>query len=175
MVTDSLPAVALALDPESGDIMTKRKRSDTALFPRQTTFNILAEGAMIGAIALLAYTLGAIFFDKSGSLTVGRTMAFVVLASSQLVHAFNLRSEGSVLNSAFFKNKVLLLSCLFGIVLTASLTAVPKTALLFGVTTLPPSAWCICGIFSIFPLLIVELGKKAELKFTKRENIGQDF
>ncbi len=168
LVTDSLPAIALALDPEDKDIMSHKRQSNSSFFTRQSAFTIIAEGAMIGAIALIAYTIGAIFFDRSGELIIGRTMSFVVLASSQLIHAFNMRSEGSVLTKDFFKNKALVLSCLLGVMLTVLLIAVPKTAILFGVAMLPAKAWAVAVGLSLLPIIIVEFAKKTERYFTEK-------
>ncbi len=175
LVTDSLPAIALALDPAEADIMRKQKKDDHALFTRQSALTIIAEGAMIGAIALVAYTLGAIFFDKAGEIVIGRTMAFAVLACSQLVHSFNLRSERSVLTGGFFKNKALVLSFITGVLLTVLLIILPKTAMLFGVAALPSEAWLLCAAFSILPLIIVELAKKVESYFTEKNNNVGNF
>ncbi len=166
LVTDSLPAISFALDPAERDIMTKQKKNENVLFSQRSTATIVLEGAMIGAIALLAYTLGVILFDSAGEITIGRTMAFVVLSSSQLIHAFNLRSDGSVLAEGIFRNKALVFSAFFGMALTVLLILVPKTALLFGVTVLPLGAWIICALFSLLPLVIVELAKKTERHFT---------
>ncbi len=167
LVTDSLPAVALGLDPAARDIMDHPSAAKGGLFSRTAWLTILTEGAMIGALALLAYTIGAVFFDVGSVPVTGRTMAFIVLALSQLVHAFNLRTEGSVLGKGLFENKYLVLSFLAGTVLTAALVNIPQTARLFGVCALTSSQWFICAALSAAPLLIVELAKKAERIFNR--------
>ncbi|MBQ7794587.1 MAG: calcium-translocating P-type ATPase, PMCA-type [Clostridia bacterium] len=175
LVTDSLPAIALALDPADKDIMSRRKNSNKSLFTPSVWGAIISEGAMIGALALVAYTIGAIFYDLGGEPIIGRTMAFAVLACSQLIHAFNLRSEHSVLAEGIFKNKALVLSFLSGVILTIGLITFPKTAALFGVLPLPASAWGICASFAVFPLIIVEIAKKVEWYFTEKEHNTSDF
>ena len=165
LVTDSLPAVALGLDPAARDIMDHPSPAKGGLFSRTAWFTIITEGAMIGALALLAYTIGAIFFDTGAIPVIGRTMAFIVLALSQLVHAFNLRTDGSVLGRGLFENKYLVLSFLAGTILTAALVNIPQTAVLFGVCALTSKQWLICAALSAAPLVIVELAKKAERLF----------
>ncbi len=169
LVTDSLPAIALGLDPAEKDIMSGRTKEDALLFTRSSWLSIISEGAMIGALALVAYTVGAIFFGGANPIQTGRTMAFLVLASSQLVHSFNLRSKHSVLKE-IFKNKTLVFSFVIGIILTVLLVNIPSTAMLFGVSKLSASAWLtVCG-FSLVPLIVVELAKFLEKKTTKNNN-----
>lgn len=166
LVTDSLPAIALGLDPADKDIMKARQKEDGQLFTRGSWLSIICEGAMIGALALVAYTVGAIFFGGANPIQTGRTMAFLVLASSQLVHSFNLRSKHSVLKG-IFKNKPLVLSFIIGISLTVLLVNIPSAAALFGICRLSPLAWLTVSGFSIVPLLVVEIAKFLEKKTTK--------
>lgn len=168
LVTDSLPAVALGLDPADKDIMTKNHQAGGALLSGANWAAIVTEGALIGALALVAYTLGAIMFDAGGAHITGRTMAFVVLASSQLVHSFNLRTDKSVIKHGIFKNKALVWSFVLGIILTVVLINIPAAAELFGVCTLPFTAWSICAVFAIMPLVIVEIAKATEQFFVRK-------
>ncbi len=163
LVTDSLPAIALGLDPAEKDIMSKRKEEDGLLFTAGGWVSIISEGAMIGALALLAYTIGAIFFSASNPIQTGRTMAFLVLASSQLVHSFNMRSKHSVLKG-MLKNKFLVFSFLLGIALTILLVNIPSAAKLFGICPLSLPAWLVVCVFSVVPLLVIELAKFLEKK-----------
>ena len=101
LVTDSLPALALGADPIRSDVMRDppHKREE-GLFSGGMGFSLAVEGCLVGALALLAYTLGRAFFDENpAEPVVGRTMAFCVLSLSQLVHSFNMRSESSKIGS----------------------------------------------------------------------------
>lgn len=169
LVTDSLPAVALGLDPAQKDIMDKPPHKSGKFFSRTDWAAIATEGAMIGALALLAYTIGTVFFSEHSPF-VGRTMAFVVLATSQLIHAFNLRSDGSVLGKGLFANKYLVLSLFVGAGLTVALVSIPKAAALFGVCALSRAQWLVCGIMAIMPLIIVEIAKFAERFALKKQD-----
>lgn len=165
LVTDSLPAISLGLDPADRNIMSRAPENSRSLFSRASWLCIITEGALIGALALVAYTIGSIFFDCGAVPVTGRTMAFVVLAGSQLVHSFNLRSDGSVLGHALIENKYLVMSFFAGTILTVLLVSFPPAVALFGVCSLPKSAWIICICLCAAPLVIVELAKKAEQIF----------
>lgn len=158
LVTDSLPAIALGLDAPEKDIMEKKPRSPKkGLFADGLWAAIIFEGLMIGALALLAFSIGA---NVLGTLTTGRTMAFAVLSISQLVHAFNMRSEHSVFKAGLFKNPYLVLSLIAGLMLEVSVISIPKLAVIFGVVPLGFTGWSIVAALSLMPLVIVELQKK---------------
>ena len=157
LVTDSLPAISLGLDTPDSDIMDKPPRSPKkGLFADGLWLTIIFEGLMIGALALLAFTIGANIF---GGITAGRTMAFAVLSISQLVHAFNMRSEHSVFKAGIFKNPYLVLSLISGLILEVSVISVPYLANIFGVIPLNAMGWIVVTVLSVMPLIIVELQK----------------
>ena len=156
LVTDSLPAIALGLDPAADDIM-ERKPLDVkkGIFSGGLWFSIAFEGMMIGALALVAYELGLVLTQND---TTARTMAFFVLSVSQLVHAFNMRSEGSVLRG-LFKNKYLLLSLILGAAAQLAVISIPAAAAIFNVCPLSGPLTAICFALSVMPLVLVELQK----------------
>lgn len=157
LVTDSLPAVALGLDPANHDIMDGRKnRNEKGLFTKQIWERICIEGMMIGSLALLAFAIGNVVFKN---LKIGQTMAFCVLSLSQLVHSFNMRSEHSIFKEGVFANKYLILSFFIGVVLQVGVVMVPPLASLFKVIELTGKQWLIVAILSFFPIIIVELDK----------------
>ena len=86
LVTDSLPALALGVDPIDDDIMQRKpSRQSKSLFGNGMGYNIVVEGCMIGALSLLAFTIGRVFFDGTGTEPlIGRTMAFAVLSCLRL-------------------------------------------------------------------------------------------
>lgn len=156
LVTDSLPAIALGVDPADKYIMNKPPRpAGKSLFADGLWLTIILEGAMIGACALLAFVIGSTF----GDIAVARTMAFCVLSLSQLVHAFNMRSEHSVFSVGIFSNKYLAGAFLAGTLLQCSVVTFDKLALLFKVTPLDKTQWIYVAILSLMPLVIVEIQK----------------
>ena len=154
LVTDSLPAISLGLDKCEEDIMEKPPVRG-GIFSGGLWATIIFEGLMIGALALTAFSAG---LKLTGNITVGRTMAFAVLSLSQLVHAFNMRSEGSVLKN-MLSNKYLDLSFVVGVILEVSVISVPALTPLFGVTALNITEWLIVAALALTPLLVVELQK----------------
>ena len=93
LVTDSLPAIALGLEPPEKDIMNKKPRdSRKSIFADGLWGKIFAEGTMLGVLTLLAFSIGNNLYN----IEVGRTMAFVSLGVLELVHSFNIKSETSI-------------------------------------------------------------------------------
>ena len=161
LVTDSFPAIALGLDTADKDIM-KRKPLDPkkGIFSGGLWASIVFEGLMIGALSLLAYKTGQVLFLNE---TTARTMAFFVLSVSQLVHAFNMRSEKSVINKNIAENKYLVFSFIAGLVIQLMLIYIETTAKIFGLCPLRTVALVICVILSAMPLVIVEAQKAFNL------------
>ncbi len=165
LVTDSLPAIALGLDPADKNIMRIKPGKNTTLISGTDWITILTEGTMIGALAMLAYTVGEIFFTVECGEEVGRTMAFIVLAVSQLIHSFNLRSKESVLGRRMFENRFLVVSFVLGVMLTVLLILIEPARELFDVCTMTKECIAVCAGLSLVPLFVVELAKKSERYF----------
>lgn len=165
LVTDSLPAIALGLDAPEKDIMEKKPRSPKkGLFADGLWAAIIFEGLMIGALSLLAFSIGA---NVLGDLILGRTLAFAVLSISQLIHAFNMRSEHSVFKAGIFKNRYLVLALITGLILEVSVISIPALAAIFGVVPLGFAGWSVVAALSLMPLVIVELQKLVTSRFRK--------
>ncbi len=158
LVTDSLPALALGADPIQMDVMeAPPHQKNEGIFAGGMGFSVMVEGCLVGALALLAYTLGRIFFDADpADPVIGRTMAFTVLSLSQLVHSFNMRSEHSVIRLGLFSNKKLVAACGGCAVLMLSVVLFPPLASLFQTTALTAFQWMIVAALSLCPLFVVE-------------------
>jgi len=157
LVTDSFPAIALGLEPIDKDIM-KRKPIDPkkGLFADGLWSKIFIEGAMIGALTLLAFSIG----NNLYGLEVGRTMAFITLSMLELVHSFNVRSEQSLFKIGIFKNKYLVGAFILGTLLQVIVVVIPSLAYVFNVVPLNGTEWIYTALISISPLFIIELQKK---------------
>lgn len=165
LVTDSLPAIALGLDPADRDIMKYKPRNPKkSLFANGLWWRIGIEGCMIGALALLAFSIGRTKFDNTAEPIIGRTMAFAVLSLSQLFHAFNMRSEHSLFSINIFGNKYLIGALLAGIALQVSVILIEPLAKIFKVTALDYYQWIIVLLLSILPIVLVEIQKWANNK-----------
>ena len=158
LVTDSFPALALGADPIQGDVMEQppHKREE-GVFSGGVGFAVAVEGCLVGALALLAYTIGRAFFDYDPAApAIGRTMAFCVLSLSQLVHSFNMRSEHSVLKLGLLSNRKLVAACGFCAFLMVSVVLFPPLSALFQTTALTALQWLVVAALSLCPLLVVE-------------------
>lgn len=160
LVTDSLPAIALGMEPAEENIMERPPRKNTgSLFGDGLGGRILLEGVMIGVLALLAFGIGHIYFDQENGYAVGRTMAFAVLSLSQLVHAFNMRGEGSLGKLPFCSNKWLLMAFVVGVVLQCVVIMMPPLAGIFQAVPLDGEQWLLTAALALAPLPLVELEK----------------
>lgn len=160
LVTDSLPAIALGMEPAEENIMERPPRKNTgSLFGDGLGGRILLEGVMIGVLALLAFGIGHVYFDQEDGYAVGRTMAFAVLSLSQLVHAFNMRGEGSLGKLPFCSNKWLLMAFVVGVVLQCVVIMMPPLAGIFQVVPLDGEQWLMTAALALAPLPLVELEK----------------
>ncbi|MDF2473248.1 MAG: hypothetical protein K0R21_1030 [Anaerocolumna sp.] len=178
LVTDSLPAISLGVEPAAKDIMKKKPISpDKGMFADGLVFKIIVEGVLIGFLSLLAFILGirlydshtmdAAIFQNRNTVTIaafvtpeiGRTMAFAVLSLSQLFHSFNMRSEHSLTKIGFFSNIKLILSFLFCGFLQVVVISVESLASVFKVVPLNLAQWSVVLVLSFLPIVIVELQK----------------
>ena len=171
LVTDSLPALALAVDPASKDIMNRKPNKNTkGIFTKGITFRIIYQGIMVGLLTLAAFIIG---LSTEGSeeykLQVAQTMSFTVLAFSELVHVFNIRDNKKSAFTNMFNNKILLLAILVSASLMFVILFVPFLRNIFGLVTLPiiQLEETICLI--IAPLIIVEIMKLLKINGTKHE------
>ena len=168
LVTDSLPAIALGVDPADADSMEQPPRKGNSLFSDGMVSRIALEGTMIGMLALLAFGIGHIYFDEEGAYITGRTMAFAVLSLSQLIHAFNMRSEHSLFRISPLGNPMLLLAFFIGCLMQIGVIMVLPLAEIFKVCPLNGTEWLIVGALALTPLPVVELEKLCDRRRRKK-------
>ena len=162
LVTDSLPAIALGLEPAEKDIMNKRPvNSRKSIFADGLWNKIIVEGIMIGLLTLLAFSIG----NKYYSVEVGRTMAFIAIGLLELVHSLNIKSEKSILKTGIFENKFLIGSLILGFLVQTIVVISPKLAEMFKLVSLTSIQWSIAILISILPIPIIEIQK-----FINRKN-----
>lgn len=156
LVTDSLPAIALGMEPVESDIMDRKpKPKDEGLFAHGFGVRIILQGIMFGTLALIAFYLGE---SITGLNEGGQTMAFMVLALSQVVQAFNMRSEHSIFKIGVFTNKTLNKAALISILLVLLVLFTPLSAL-FGLIRLPGKLYLISLGLILVPVLVMEVSK----------------
>ncbi|PEK22331.1 cation-translocating P-type ATPase [Bacillus wiedmannii] len=173
LITDTLPALSLGVDPEDPDVMKEKPRhAKESLFSGSVPF-LIFNGAVIGLLTLAAFIAGAKFYTgdtnlfplfpekiDEDALLHAQTMAFVVLSFSQLVHSFNLRSRTkSIFSIGIFTNKYLVFSLLIGVLMQVCIISIPPLANIFGVHALTMRDWGFVLLLSIIPLVVNEIIK----------------
>ena len=156
LVTDSLPAIALGMEAVEPDVMEQQpKGKKEGLFSHGLGIRTVLQGFMFGLLSLLAYWLGE---RQTGTAAGGQTMAFMVLALTQIVQAFNMRSEHSLFTIGPFTNPALNKAALTSTALVALVLFTPLHAA-FGLVLLSWISY-LQGLGLIFvPLLVMELSK----------------
>ncbi|HFR4182564.1 cation-translocating P-type ATPase [Bacillus cereus] len=173
LITDTLPALSLGVDPEDPDVMKEKPRHvKESLFSGSVPF-LIFNGVIIGLLTLIAFIAGAKFYTgdtnlfplfperiDDDALLHAQTMAFVVLSFSQLVHSFNLRSRTkSIFSIGIFTNKYLVFSLLIGVLMQVCIISIPPLANIFGVHALTMRDWGFVLLLSIIPLIVNEIIK----------------
>ncbi len=157
LVTDSFPAVALGMEAVEAEVMQRKpKPKDEGIFAHGLGVRIVLQGAMFAALTLIGFHVG---WNTTGDLTAGRTMAFLVLSLSQVVHSFNMRSDHSVFKIGVFSNKNLNSATLLSTVLVAVIAFVPQLADIFGLTQLSVQLYLLALGLAFVPLVVLEITK----------------
>lgn len=154
LVTDSLPAVSLGVEPISNNVMNKNNQNGNSFFTKSLCTKIVVEGFMIGLLTLISFIIGYNY-----SLETGRTMAFAVLGLSQLFHAFNMKTSSSLMYYPIFNNLKLVLSFAICVFLQVSVISIDDLSTIFKVCDLNTLQWIIVWILAFMPIPIVELQK----------------
>ena len=138
LLTDSLPAIALGVEPHSSDVMNEKPRpKNQSILTKKVLTNICVEGIVIGVMTMIAFYVG---FLRNAE--VASTMAFSTLCLSRLVHGFNCKSDKPVwFTKKMWNNKSMIGAFFVGFVLLNAVLLVPALQ----------------GIFAVAPLTIAEL------------------
>jgi Ca2+-transporting ATPase len=162
LVTDSLPALALGMEPVEDTVMDQKPRgASESLFDRAFSLRLLWQGAMVGGLTLCAYWLGEyILGDPSVADATANTMAFATLTLCQLFHAFDVRSEThSLLHMGVFSNKAMNEAFLVGLALQLSVLCLPPLQRIFSVVFLDGVEWLAVFALAIAPVVVCEAEK----------------
>ncbi len=156
LVTDSLPAIALGMEAVEKDIMNKEpKPKNEGLFAHGFGIRIVLQGIMFGALALIAFRIGE---KATGQLAGGQTMAFMVLAASQVLQSFNMRSERSLFAIGIFSNKQLNWAAFLSLALVLLVLFTPLSVA-FGLISLNADLYLIALGLILAPMVIMEVSK----------------
>lgn len=156
LVTDSLPAIAIGLEPHNEGIMKERPRSINApILDKSFGVKVLIEGTIIAIGTMVAFHIGL----STGEPLVASTMAFATLCLSRLLHSFNSRSQGSIFKVGLFTNKYLLLSVAVGYGLLKLVLTSEPVMRIFEVAALSSEEYAIVYGLSFMPLVVIQLYK----------------
>jgi len=157
LVTDSMPALALSVDPAEKDIMSRKPRnSKRGFMTNGMIWRIFYQGIMLGGISLAAYLIG--YHD--GGVKLGQTMAFATLMFVQLMHVRNLHSiTKSSLAISPFRNKPLIGAIFASAALALIVLLVPPIRDAFSLTVMDKEHWIGIALMSLLPIVIVDLFK----------------
>ncbi|MBQ2937992.1 MAG: cation-translocating P-type ATPase [Clostridia bacterium] len=179
LVTDSLPALALAFDPANSDIMNRKPvKPGKGIFTKGMTWRIIYQGTMIGLLTLAAFMIGlattttpidGLTLDES-KIEVGQTMAFVTLAFSELVHVFSVRNnKKSVFKTGIFNNMKLIGAVGISAILMLVILLIPGLRHVFSIPVLPTQNIIELILLALAPLVIVEIFKLLKINTSKEE------
>ena len=156
LVTDSLPAIALGMEAVEKDVMDRKpKPKDEGIFAHGLGIRVVLQGIMFAILTLIGFKLGE---NVTGTLAGGQTMAFIILALSQVVQAFNMRSEHSLFKIGVFSNHKLNWAALISASLVALVIFTPLRVA-FGLVVLPAKLyWIALGLIFV-PTVVMELSK----------------
>ena len=172
LATDSLPAVALGVDPASPNVMRHKPVKSGTLFEKGMIYRIVLHGLFISAAAWAAYLIGTYCFAHDH--VQAMTMTFVVLSVSQLSHALNQRSNTeSIFHPGQGHNRFLALALLASAAIVAIVVFVPPLQSFFNLTNLTWQEWLVSLALSLFPLVAVEISKIFIRIYNRRHRITE--
>jgi Ca2+-transporting ATPase len=167
LVTDSLPALALSVDPAEEGIMKRKPRnSKKGFMTKGMVWRIMYQGIMIGAIPLAAFIIGL----REQGVALGQTMAFATLMFAQLVHVRNLHSNTkSSLAISLFKNMPLIGAIAASAALALIVLLIPPIRDAFSLTALDGKHWLAVILMSLIPIVVVDIFKLFRINTTRDE------
>ena len=164
LATATLPALALGVDPASKNIMKHKPVKSGTLFEKDLVRRVIIQGIFVAAMTICAYWIGA----SMGSHVTGQTMAFCVLAFSQMLRAFNQRSNTEpIWVRAEGINPWLILSFVASAILMACILFIPALQSAFQLTLLNGTQWLVVIGLSLMSILQVEITKYVKRIYTK--------
>lgn len=169
LATASLPALALGVDPASKNIMKHKPVKTGTLFEKDLIWRVISQGIFVALMTLIAYWIGESFDNP----IAGQTMAFCVLALSQMLRAFNQHSNTDPIWVRGSKINVwLIISFIVSAILMGIILFTPNLQTLFHLTSLTSRQWLVVIILSLFSILQVEISKwiKKLIKAKQKEN-----
>ena len=162
LVTDSLPALALGMEPVEEGVMERAPReAGESLFSRAFALRLAWQGLMVGGLTLTAYFLGRAVIPVEGLADqTANTMAFATLTLSQLFHAYDVRSERqSLFSVGVLSNPAMNRAFLVGLAMQLGVLLLPPMQQIFSVIGLGMIQWAAVAALAMAPVVICEMAK----------------
>ena len=154
LLTDSLPAIAIGMEPAEDDLLNKKPRDPReGILSRDFMLQLLVQGGLIAVCTMAAFHIGL----NAGGELLASTMAFSTLTLARLFHGFNCRSEQSIFKLGFAGNMASIAAFAFGVVLLLLVLVVPFLSRLFSVAALTLSQFGIIALLAFIPSVLVQL------------------
>lgn len=161
LLTDSLPAIAIGVEPATGDLLSQKPRDPKEpILNRSLMGRIGVYGLLISAATMAAYFMGL----NSGGSALAMTLAFATLTLARLFHGFNCRGRQSIFTLGFLSNKASLAAFCAGVVLLAAVLFVPFLSGLFQVAPFTMEQIGLCALLALLPTVVIQIGKCVGLR-----------
>ena len=156
LLTDSLPAIALGLEPHSKNVMKEKPRPiNESILTKDFLINIGLEGLSICTMVMIAFTIGY----KDGNALLASTMAFAVLTLARLFHGFNCRSDLSIVKIKLGTNKWIIGAFAIGVILLLGVLTIPPLKTMFMIENLDIMELVKILALAFLPTLIIQIKK----------------
>ena len=156
LLTDSLPAIAIGMEPSHGDVLTEKPRNPKEpILTKELSGKILIEGILIALFVMIGFYIGY----KDNDTLKASTIAFSVLCLARLFHGFNCRGGASVFGLGVFSNKFSIIAFVIGFVLLNTILLVPAFHTIFQVVPLTTNELFTIYGLAFVPTLIIQISK----------------
>ncbi|MDY3060092.1 MAG: cation-translocating P-type ATPase [Fusobacterium sp.] len=156
LLTDSLPAIAIGMEPSHGDVLTEKPRNPKEpILTKELSGKILIEGILIALFVMIGFYIGY----KDNDALKASTIAFSVLCLARLFHGFNCRGGASVFGLGVFSNKFSIIAFVIGFVLLNTILLVPAFHTIFQVVPLTANELFTIYGLAFIPTLIIQISK----------------
>lgn len=161
LLTDSLPAIAIGMEPSHGDVLTEKPRNPKEpILTKELSGKILIEGILIALFVMIGFYIGY----KDNDALKASTIAFSVLCLARLFHGFNCRGGASVFGLGVFSNKFSIIAFVIGFVLLNTILLVPAFHTIFQVVPLTTNELFTIYGLAFVPTLIIQISKFIKYK-----------
>ena len=155
LLTDSLPSIAVGVEPKNEDILDEKPRDpNEAILTKRFSSKLLIEGVLIAAFIIRAFYIGL----KDSPLK-GSTMAFATLCLARLFHGIDYRGQRNIFAIGFFKNKFSLIAFAVGFILLNAVLLCPPLYNMFGITKLETANFIQIYVLSLIPTVLIQIYK----------------